>query len=316
MQAFLFILSRFGQSLIALFCIVTITFFLIRLAPGDPFQDEKNIPEHLLENMRAFYGFDKPLPIQYVKYMGNLVQGDFGPSTGNKGFTVNDIIAQSWPVSAAIGALGLIIALCIGIPVGIYSAAHRNTAVDFSLMGVTLLGICLPTFVIGPLLAIIFGLKLDWFDVAGWENSSAWILAALTLGLYYAAYIARLTRGSMLDQLGQDFVRTARAKGVSENKILFKHALRGGITPVIAYLGPALAGLFGGTFVVETIFGLPGLGQHLIKGANNRDYPLILGTVIIFATLILLMNFLADALQVWLDPRRKSQETSNTKATQ
>jgi oligopeptide transport system permease protein len=301
-----YILSRLGQSLFTLFCIVTITFFMIRLAPGSPFQEDKTIEPHLIEKMKAYYGFDKPLPVQYFKYLGNFLQGDLGPSTGNKGFTVNDVIAQGWPVSATIGLLGLCIALLLGIPIGVYSAAHRNTGIDYTLMGIAMVGICLPTFVIGPLLAISLGLKLDWFDVAGWTGSTAWMLGALTLGLYFAAYIARLTRGSMLDQLGQDFVRTARAKGVSENKILFKHAFRGGITPVIAYLGPALASLFGGTFVVETIFGLPGLGQHFIKASTNRDYALILGTVVVFASLIILMNFLSDVLQAWLDPRRKS----------
>jgi len=255
--------------------------------------------------MNAYYGFDKPLPVQYFKYIVNFAKGDLGPSTANAGYTVNEIIAQSWPVSVVIGVVGLLIALGIGIPIGVYAGAHRNTRIDYSLMGIAMLGICLPTFVIGPLLGSVFGLKLDWFDVAGWDHSNAWILASLTLGLYYAAYIARLTRGSMLDQLSQDYIRTARAKGVSPNKTLFKHAFRGGISPVIAYLGPALAGLIGGSFVVESIFGLPGVGQHFIKAATNRDYALINGTVALFAGLILLMNFVVDIVQVWLDPRRK-----------
>lgn len=305
MNTLRYILSRLGQSLFALFCIVTITFFLIRLAPGGPFLDEKAIPQHLVDQMNAYYGLDKPLPVQYFKYMVNFAQGDLGPSLGNKGYTVNEIIAQSWPVSAAIGLAGLFIALLLGIPLGVYAAAHRNTRTDYTLMSAAMVGICLPTFVIGPLLGLFLGLKLDWFDVAGWVNSTAWMLASLTLGLYYAAYIARLTRGSMLDMLSQDWVRTARAKGVSPNKVLFKHAFRGGITPVIAYLGPALAGLIGGSFVVESIFALPGLGQHFIKAATNRDYTLILGTVTVFAILILAMNFIVDLAQTWLDPRRR-----------
>jgi oligopeptide transport system permease protein len=300
-----YILSRLGQSLFTLFCIVTITFFMIRLAPGSPFQEDKTIEPHLIAKMEAYYGFDKPLPVQYFKYLSNFIRGDLGPSTGNKGFTVNDVIAQGWPVSATIGLLGLVIALAFGIPIGVYSAAHRNSGIDYGLMGVAMIGICLPTFVIGPLLAVSLGLKLDLFDVAGWTGSTAWMLASLTLGLYYAAYIARLTRGSMLDMLSQDWVRTARAKGVSPNKVLFKHAFRGGITPVIAYLGPALAGLIGGSFVVESIFALPGLGQHFIKAATNRDYTLILGTVTVFAILILAMNFVVDLAQTWLDPRRR-----------
>jgi len=305
MSTFRYIASRFAQSLFALFCIVTITFFITRLAPGGPFLDEKAIPDHLVKIMEEQAGLDKPLPVQYVIYLGNVIRGDLGPSFGNKGYTVNEIIAQSWPVSAVIGLLGLAIALLIGVPIGVYAAAHRNTRIDYSLMSAAMLGICLPTFVIGPLLGLIFALKLNWFDAALWENSSAWFLAAATLGLYYAAYIARLTRGSMLDMLTHDSIRTARAKGVSRNMVLFKHAFRGGITPVVAYLGPALAGLIGGSFVVESVFGLPGLGQHFVKAATNRDYWLINGTVMVFASLILAMNFLVDIVQVWLDPRRK-----------
>lgn len=300
-----YIAYRFAQSLFALLCIVTITFFITRLAPGGPFLDEKAIPDHLVKIMEEQAGLDKPLPVQYAIYLGNAIRGDLGPSFGNKGYTVNEIIAQSWPVSAVIGLLGLAIALLIGVPIGVYAAAHRNTRIDYSLMSAAMLGICLPTFVIGPLLGLVFALKLKWFDAALWENSSAWFLASATLGLYYAAYIARLTRGSMLDMLSHDCIRTAQAKGVSKNMVLFKHAFRGGITPVVAYLGPALAGLIGGSFVVESVFGLPGLGQHFVKAATNRDYWLINGTVLVFATLILTMNFLADIVQVWLDPRRK-----------
>ena len=260
METLRFVLSRFAQSLFALFCIITITFFLARLAPGGPFLNDKAIPAHLVEQMKRNYGFDKPLPVQYALYLGRLIQGDLGPSLGNKGFTVNEVIATGFPISLLLGICGLIIALIIGIPVGVFAAAKRNTMIDNSLMTLAMLGICLPTFVIAPLLGEIFALKLGWFDVALWENSSAWFLGSVTLGLYYSAYIARLTRGSMLDILSQDYIRTARAKGVAPLKVLFKHAFRGGMTPVVAFLGPALAGLIGGSFVVETVFGLPGLG--------------------------------------------------------
>lgn len=301
-----FLLSRFAQSVFALLCIVTITFFLARLAPGGPFLDERAIPEHLVEQMKRNYGFDKPLGVQYALYLGKLVQGDLGPSLGNKGFTVNEVIAESFPVSFLLGVCGLAIALALGIPAGVFAAAGRNSWVDYSLMGLAMIGICLPTFVIAPLLGEIFALKLGWVDVALWEGSSAWVLGALTLGLYYSAYIARLTRGSMLDILSQDYIRTARAKGVAPLAILFKHAFRGGIAPVVAYLGPALAGLIGGSFVVEMVFGLPGLGQHFVKAATNRDYWLINGTVTVFAVLILTTNFLVDLLQAWLDPRARA----------
>ncbi len=308
MKAATYILSRLAQSLFALLCIVTITFFLARLAPGGPFLEEKAVPAHLMEQMNAKYGFDKPLPVQYALYLGRLVRGDLGPSFGNKGFSVNEVIAEGFPVSLFLGIIGLIIALIIGVPIGVFAAAKRNTATDYGLMTLAMIGICLPTFVIAPLLGEIFALKLGWFDVALWEDSSAWFLGAMTLGLYYSAYIARLTRGSMLDVLSQDFIRTAHAKGVAPAKVLFKHAFRGGITPVVAYLGPALAGLIGGSFVVETVFGLPGLGQHFIKAATNRDYWLINGTVTVFAILILFMNFLVDVIQAWLDPRTRARD--------
>ena len=306
METLRFVLSRFAQSLFALFCIITITFFLARLAPGGPFLNDKAIPAHLVEQMKRNYGFDKPLPVQYGLYLGRLIQGDLGPSLGNKGFTVNEVIATGFPISLLLGICGLIIALVIGVPLGVFAAAKRNTVIDYGLMSIAMLGICLPTFVIAPLLGEIFALKLGWFDVAMWEDSSAWILGSVTLGLYYSAYIARLTRGSMLDILSQDYIRTAKAKGVAPLKVLFKHAFRGGMTPVVAFLGPALAGLIGGSFVVETVFGLPGLGQHFIKAATNRDYWLINGTVTVFAVLILVMNFFVDILQGWLDPRTRA----------
>lgn len=308
MKTVIYILSRLAQSIFALLCIVTITFFLARLAPGGPFLEEKAVPAHLMEQMNAKYGFDKPLPVQYALYLGRLVRGDLGPSFGNKGFSVNEVIAEGFPVSLFLGIVGLIIALLIGVPIGVFAAAKRNTATDYGLMTLAMIGVCLPTFVIAPLLGEIFALKLGWFDVALWEDSSAWFLGSMTLGLYYSAYIARLTRGSMLDVLNQDFIRTAHAKGVAPAKVLFKHAFRGGITPVVAYLGPALAGLIGGSFVVETVFGLPGLGQHFIKAATNRDYWLINGTVTVFAVLILFMNFFVDIIQAWLDPRTRSRD--------
>ncbi|MEO0414513.1 MAG: ABC transporter permease [Verrucomicrobiota bacterium] len=306
MKTVKYIISRLLQYLFVLFCIVTITFFICRLAPGGPFTEEKAIPKHLIESMEANYGLDKPMIVQYGKYLLRAITGDLGPSFGNKGFSVNEIIAQSWPVSLLLGVVGLVIALTIGIPVGMIAASKRNTFADYGLMALAMIGICLPTFVIAPLLGEFLGIRLGWFDVAAWDGSSAWFLGSLTLGLYYSAYIARLTRGSMLDVLSQDFIRTAKAKGVSGFKILFKHAFRGGISPVVSYLGPAMAGLIGGSFVVETIFGLPGLGQHFIKAATNRDYWLINGTVIVYGSLILTLNFLVDLAQAWLDPRRRN----------
>ncbi len=301
-----YILSRLGQSLLALFCIITITFFIARLAPGGPFNDDKAVPAHIQAKMEAYYGLDKPLPVQYIKYIGNLLTGDFGSSFGNKGFTVAEVIAQGAPISLAIGLGGLLFALAIGIPLGTLAASRKNTKTDYFSMSFAMLGICIPTFVVGPLLAIFFGLRLGWFNAWGWFQPTDWILPSLTLGIYYGAYIARLTRGGMLEILGQDYIRTARAKGVSQFNILFGHAFRGGIIPVVNFLGPALAGLISGSFVVETIFGLDGLGQHFITAATNRDYPLILGTVFFYAVLIITVNFLVDLLQVWLNPRLRA----------
>lgn len=303
-----FIVSRFLQAVVALFCILTLTFFLSRFAPGNPYDDERQIPEHIRENIREAWGFDQPLIVQWGKSLADAARGFPQPSFGNSGFSVREVIAQALPVSFAVGTVGLLIALAIGIPIGVIAAARKNTAIDYSLMSVALLGICLPTFVIGPILAIVLGFKLNWFPALGWGQPAHLVLPALTLGLYYGAYIARLSRSGMLDTLNQDYIRTARAKGLPEWRILTLHALRGGLLPVVNYLGPAFAALISGSFVVESIFQLPGLGTHFINAAGNRDYSLIQGTVAVFAVLILSLNFFADVIQVLLNPRLRSSQ--------
>lgn len=300
------IASRFLQGLLALFCILTLTFFLSRFAPGNPYDDERQIPEHIREKIREAWGLDQPLAVQWLKSIGDAARGFPQPSFGNSGFSVREVIAQSFPVSISVGVAGLLIALAIGIPAGVVAASRKNSAIDYSLMSLALVGICLPTFVIGPILAILFGFQLKWLPALGWDEPVNLVLPSLTLGLYYGAYIARLSRSGMLETLSQDFVRTARAKGVSEPRILVLHALRGGLLPVVNYLGPAFAALISGSFVVESIFQLPGLGTHFINAARNRDYSLIQGTVCVFAVLILALNFLADILQVILNPRLRS----------
>ncbi len=303
---FRFLLNRLLQSIVALIAIISITFFLARAAPGGPFLEEKAIPPHIVKQMEAYYGLDKPLPVQWLTYMGNFIQGDLGPSFGNKGYTVNEVIAQGLPVSLTIGLGGLLIALGIGVPIGIIAAARQNQFADYSLMSLAMMGICLPTFVTGPLLSIYLGIKFGWFNATGWNEPSDWFLPSLTLGVFYAAYIARLSRGGILDILRQDYVRTARAKGVPEWRIMVRHTLRGGLLPVVIYLGPAISGLISGSFIVENIFELPGLGTHFIVATTNRDYTLILGTVAVYAVLILTMNFLVDIAQVYLNPRLRS----------
>ena len=302
-----YILSRFLQAIVVLYCILTITFILTRLAPGNPFQEEKAIPPHILAKMDAYYGRDKPVIVQYFKQMWHFATLDLGPSFGNKGFTVNEVIAMSFPVSFMIGCAGLVFALSIGIPIGILAAIRRNTGVDYSLMSLALIGICLPTFVIGPLLSIVIGIKLGWFPALGWEMPRVnWILPGLTLGLYYGAYFARLTRAGMLETLSQDYILTARSKGLSEARVVLVHALKGGLVPVVGYIGPAVAWLIGGSFVMETVFQLPGLGTHFIRAVTNRDTPLLLGSVATFGVLILVTNLLSDILLAWLNPRHRN----------
>ncbi|MFT4638458.1 MAG: oligopeptide transport system permease protein [Verrucomicrobiales bacterium] len=306
-----FILSRLLQAILVLFCILTITFILARLAPGNPFQNDRAIPAHVLAKMDAYYGRDKPVLVQYAKQMWHFATLNLGPSFGNKGFTVNDVIAMSFPVSFMVGCAGLVFALAIGIPIGILSAVKRNTGTDYSLMGLALIGICLPTFVIGPFLSIVIGIKLNWLPALGWETPSVnWILPGLTLGLFYGAYFARLTRAGMLETLSQDYIRTARSKGLSETRVILMHAVKGGLVPVVGYIGPAVAALIGGSFVMESVFQLPGLGTHFIRAVTNRDTPLLLGCVATFGVIILLTNLLSDILLAWLNPRQRGASTT------
>jgi len=299
---FRFISSRLIQSVVVLFIIITVTFFMVRFAPGDPFSAERRMPEHIKERLMAHYGLNEPVFTQYTNYLSSLVQGDLGPSY-TQTRTVNEILAATFPVSLELGLWALLIALCIGIPVGVFAAVYRNTVVDYVPMSFAMIGICLPTFVLGPALAMIFGVWLNWFNVSGWFIPQDRVLPALTIGLVYAAVIARITRGGMLEMLSQDFIRTARSKGVPGAKIIFKHTLKGGLLPVISFLGPALAGIISGSFVVETIFQIPGMGREFVTSAFNRDYTLVLGTVILYAVLITVANILVDIVQVILNPR-------------
>jgi len=234
-----------------------------------------------------------------------LLFGELGPSFKYIGWDVEDLIRRSFPVSMQLGLCALAIALCIGLPAGIIAALKKNSLLDYVPMLTAMLGICLPTFVMGPLLILIFSSGLGWFSPIGWYTWGDMVLPSLTLGLYYAAYVARLTRGGMLEVLNQDFIRTARAKGASETRVILKHSLRGGLLPVVSFLGPAFAGLISGSFVIETIFSIPGLGKFFVTAAFNRDYTMVIGTVLFYATLIILMNLLVDILQAWLNPRTR-----------
>lgn len=293
------------QGILVLLSIYAVTFFLVAATPGSPFSSERAISPEILAQIEAFYGYDKPVLERFATSLGNALQGEFGPSAVYANRTVTDIIAESFPVSLKLGALSLVLAMLIGIPAGILAAVKRNTWLDYVPMSAAMAGICLPTFVMGPLLALVFGILLEMLPVAGWFGPEFWILPAATLGLVYAAYFARLTRGGMLEVLNQDWVRTARAKGVGEGAIIWRHCLKGGLMPAITFLGPALAGIISGSFVVETIFQVPGLGQWFVRGALNRDDFLILGLTVLFATLIVVMNLLVDIAQVALNPRLK-----------
>jgi oligopeptide transport system permease protein len=300
---FRFITSRLLQSLLALFLVITATFFMIRFVPGGPFTAEKAVTPEILRNLEAHYGLNQPLWKQYLDYLGSLAQGDLGPSFKYPNRTVNEIIADKLPVSAELGALSLALALIIGVTLGTFAAVRRNTWIDYTASTFGMAGISIPTFVVGPLLVLAFAIHLGWFNASGWYGPADRVLPAVVLGIAYAAPISRLTRGGMLEVLHQDFIRTARAKGASEWRIIFHHTLRGGLLPVVSYLGPAVAGILTGSFVIETIFQIPGIGREFVNSAFNRDYTLVLGTVILYAVLIMALNLVVDIVQAWMNPK-------------
>ena len=285
--------------------IVTASFFIVRLAPGGPFDLEHPLPPQVRANLDRAYGFDRPLAEQYLRYVGHLLQGDFGPSLKQRDFTVGELIAQGLPVSLTIGAAAVLLAVLLGVPLGMLAALRRNKPTDYAVAGFVALGIALPSFVVGPLLALLFGLYLHWLPVAGWESGAPQylVLPVLTLALPVIAYVTRLMRGSVLEVLRANFIRTARARGLGEVRILFRHVLRPALLPVVSYLGPAIAFVITGSLVVETVFGLPGTGRYLVQGAINRDYTLIMGMIIVYGVLTLVLNLAADLLYGWLDPR-------------
>jgi len=302
---FRFVVRRLLQTIPVLFVIITATFFMVRFVPGGPFTSERALPPEILRNLEAHYGLDQPIWRQYTNYLGRILRGDFGPSFKYSNRTVNEIIGDKLPVSLELGGLALGVALLIGLPLGVLAAVRRNSWLDYLASSTGMLGICVPTFVLGPLLVLFFAIHLRWVNASGWYDWTDRVLPALTLGFVYAAYLMRLTRGGMLEVLNQDYIRTARAKGASETRIVLKHALRGGLLPVVSFLGPAIAGILTGSFVIETIFQIPGLGREFVNSAFNRDYTLVLGTVILYASLIVVCNLAVDVVQVWLNPKLK-----------
>jgi oligopeptide transport system permease protein len=296
--------SRFLQGILTLLVLVTLTFFLVRAMPGSPYTSEKAVPKHVLEEMNAYTGLNKPWHIQYGLYLKNLViHQDLGIMFNKHGVKVSEIISDSFPVSLVLGLASMAIALMVGIPAGVIAAVKKNSPTDFACLSFAMVGICLPSFVIGPLLAVFVGLQLQSINVAGWSSATDWILPAVTLGMINAAYLARLSRGGMLDVLSQDYIRTAKAKGVPGHKIVIRHALRGGLIPAVAFIGPAFAGMISGSFVIETIFQIPGMGQHFVNAATDREFFLIQGLVLFYGFLIVAANLLADLAQIALNPR-------------
>ena len=298
------ILRRLATAIPVLLAVITLTFFMVHSAPGGPFDEEKAVSPEVLIKLNERYNLDEPLMVQYFDYLGNVLQGDFGPSFRYPSRSVTELISIGLPITFELALYAILFALMLGIVAGVISSLRPNTAYDYIPMTVAMAGICVPSIILGPSLTLIFGIWLNWLPVTGWGDIPGdKILPTITLGTAYAAYCARLTRGGMLEVLNQDFIRTARAKGLSEFRVVVVHALRGGLTPVIAFLGPAMAGLLAGSFVVETIFGIPGLGRFYVEAAFNRDYTMILGTSIFFSCLIIAFNLLSDLVAASLNPR-------------
>ena len=302
-----FIIRRLLSLIPTLFIIVTLSFFIIRIAPGGPFSSEKQVPPEVLQNIHKKYHMDEPLPMHYVRYLKDMLKGDLGPSFRYKDYSVNELIGKSLPNSMFLGVVSLALALVSGIAVGIVSALKQNSWADYLFMSIAVVGISLPLFVIGPILMFILATWLDLLPTSGWitdrNGLKTLIMPALTLSFPYFAYIARLSRASILEILRSDYIRTARAKGLKESVVVGKHVLKGAMLPVISYLGPAFAGIITGSVVVEKIFLVPGLGGFFVNSALNRDYTLIMGTVIVYSVILVLMNFIVDILYGAIDPR-------------
>ncbi|WP_075321696.1 oligopeptide ABC transporter permease OppB [Histophilus somni] len=300
-----FIVKRVMEALPTLFILITFSFFLMRLAPGSPFTSERTYPPEVMANIEAKYHLNEPLFKQYVLYLKNLSQGDFGPSFKYKDQSVNNLIASAFPVSLKLGIVAFIFSVIIGLVAGTFAALKQNSRWDYIVMGFAMTGVIMPSFVFAPLLVLFFAIWLKWLPAGGWNDGQLYymILPVLSLTIGYVAGIARITRGSMIEVLHSNFIRTAKAKGLPLKKIIFKHALRPALLPVISYLAPAFVGIITGSMVIESVFGLPGLGQLFVNGALNRDYSLVLSLTILVGTLTIFFNALVDILYAVIDPK-------------
>ncbi|KJF88018.1 oligopeptide ABC transporter permease OppB [Photobacterium phosphoreum] len=300
-----FIAKRILEAIPTLLVLITISFFLMRFAPGSPFTSDRPLPPEVLANIEAKYGLDKPVSEQYITYLGNIVQGDFGPSFKYKDFTVNELVSKALPVSAKIGFFAFIFALVMGVTVGTIAALKQNTWLDYTIMSTAMAGVVMPSFILAPVLIYIFAINLQWLPAGGWQDGSFKfvILPMLGMALLYVATFARITRGSMIETLNSNFIRTARAKGLSYRHIILKHALRPALLPVVSYMGPAFVGIITGSVVIETIFGLPGIGKLFVNAAFNRDYSLVLGITILIGSLTIIFNAIVDIVLAMIDPK-------------
>jgi oligopeptide transport system permease protein len=300
-----FLLRRLLVAVPTLFLVIAAAFFMMRAAPGSPFLGERKLTPEVEKAINAKYGLDKPLPVQFVTYVGGVLKGDFGPSMKYRDKTVAEMIGEGFPKSAILGLSAITLGLVAGVGLGIAAALRQNRPADYFATALAVLGICIPTFVTAPLLVLLFGSKLGWLPIAGWGGVKNLVLPVIVLALPQIAIISRLTRAGMIEVLGSNHVRTARARGLSEGRVVVRHALQGALLPLVSYLGPAVAGLITGSLVVEQIFNLPGLGKYFVVSALQRDYTVVMGVVILYATLILALNLLADVIYALLDPRVK-----------
>jgi oligopeptide transport system permease protein len=305
-----FVIRRLLGAIPTLALVVALSFLLTRLAPGGPFDEEQALAPEIRANLEAAYGLDQPVHVQFGRYVAGLLHGDFGPSFKFRDFTVGELIADGLPVSLALGFSAVLLALGLGIPAGLWAGLSRGRVADRAVMAVAVVGISIPVFVVAPLLVLVFGIWLRWLPVAGWAPGRAadMVLPVVSLALPVFAFVARLTRGSLLEVLRTTWVRAARARGLPERTVLLRHALPAALLPVVSYVGPAAAAVLAGSLVVETLFGLPGMGRHLVQGALNRDYTLVMGMVIVYAALMIALNLASDLVHAWLDPRIRAGE--------
>ncbi|MCJ2377287.1 oligopeptide ABC transporter permease OppB [Vibrio sp. ZSDZ34] len=302
---FKFIMKRIFEAIPTLLVLITVSFFLMRFAPGNPFSSERPLPPEVMANINAKYGLDKPVFEQYTTYLTNILQGDFGPSFKYKDFTVNELVSNALPVSAKVGFLAFIFTVIMGVTVGTIAALRQNSWLDYGIMATAMLGVVMPSFVLAPVLIYIFSINLGWLPAGGWNDGSFQYMALPIIGmsLLYVATFARITRGSMIETLNSNFIRTARAKGLSYRYIIIKHALKPALLPVVSYMGPAFVGIITGSVVIETIFGLPGIGKLFVNAAFNRDYSLVMGITILIGFLFILFNAVVDILLAMIDPK-------------